>query len=255
MGIVIASGNNKGGCGKTTNTLGLAGGLIKRGFRVLTIDLDGQQDTTIALGMKGKGPTIYDVLMNGEDIRDCIVGTSAGDLVPSAGALDALPEIWKRDRREYALREALEPIKAEYDFIILDMPPATGIISINALAAADRLLIAARPEGFDMEGIGQFIRNVETVKTRCNKDLIIQGIIITQYMSNLTIHKDMYENAGAIAKALGTKLYNPIRQCTKIKEAQAVHENLYKYSPKCNAVKDYEQVIKDFLRDIERGDR
>lgn len=250
MGMIICSGNNKGGCGKTTNALGIAGGLVKKGFKTLIIDLDGQQDTTIALGMKGKEPTIYDVLMNGEDIHNCIVETSAGYLVPAAGTLDALPEIWKGNGREYTLKKVLEPIKGEYDFIILDMPPATGIISINAIVAADRLLIASRPESFDMEGIGQFARNVRSVKEKCNKDLVIQGIVITQYMSNLTIHKAMYENAGAIAKALGTRLYNPIRQCAKLKEAQALHENIYTYSPRSNAVKDYDQLVNDFLKDI-----
>ena len=249
-GKILASANNKGGAGKTTNAIEITYGLHKRGYKTLLIDLDGQRNATLALGQKGKEPTIYDVLTGKADISDAIIETPAGDLIPAGTNLDILAQVLTGTGREYALKNALEPIRRKYDFIVLDMPPAINAANTAGLAAADLLLIAAKAEAFHLEGIGGLYENLETIKRHCNNDLKIQGIVITQYKSSLGLNKAMYSNAGRIAESLKTKLYNPIRECSKVKEAQAMHRSVYEYAPRCNAVKDYEQLIDDLLKDL-----
>jgi len=249
---IIASGNNKGGAGKTTNAIEITYGLHKRGYKVLLVDLDGQRNATIALGQKDANPTIYDALTGRTDIKETIISTTAGDLIPASANLDTLAQALTGDGREYTLKKALEPIAGDYDFIVLDLPPAINAASTNALAAADTLLIAAKAEAFHLEGVGALFQNVETIKRHCNNDLKIQGIIITQYRQALALNKAMYENAGRIAAQLGAKLYKPIRECTKVKEAQALHKSVYEYAPRCNAVKDYETLINDLLEDFKK---
>ena len=246
---VIAIGNNKGGAGKTSTALELSYELHKRGYKTLLVDLDGQRNATIALDQKGASPTIFEVITGQAEGRESIIETNAGDLLPAGSKLDTLAQELTGNGKEYALKNILDPLRKKYDFIILDLPPAINAASTNALAAADLLLIASKAEAWHMEGIGAIYENADLVKTLCNPELKIQGIVITQY-EKTTLQKAMYSNAGKIAEQIGAKIYAPIRKCSKAAEAHALHKCCGEYAPKCNTTIDYIALVDDFLKDL-----
>jgi len=246
---VIAIGNNKGGSGKTTTALELSHEFHKRGFKTLLVDLDGQRNATIALDRKGASPTAFDVLTGQAETKESIIKTSAGDLIPAESKLDTLAQVLTGKGKEYAIRDMLEPLRSEYDYIILDLPPAINAASTNALAAADILLIASKAEAFHLEGIGTIYENADLIKKLCNHGLRILGIVITQY-EKTTLQKAMYSNAAKIAEQIGAKIYAPIRKCSKAAEAHAMHKCCGEYAPKCTTTIDYIALTDDILKDM-----
>ena len=242
---VIAIVNRKGGVGKTATAQALGAGLIRKGCSVLYIDLDSQTNLTYGLGADPEGLSSMDVLTGEATAQEAIQHTPQGDVIAGAEALAGADAAIDGTGKEYRLREALEGL--QYDYCIIDTPAALGTLTVNALTAADSVIIPVQAEVYSLQGIGQLSKAIEAVKKYCNHDLYIRGILITRYNGRAIISRDMQSNLEEAAQQLKTRLYStPIRECVSIKEAQAQQQDIYSYAPRSNAAKDYAAFIEEF---------
>lgn len=247
---IIAIVNRKGGVGKTATAQALGAGLARKGRRILYVDLDSQKNLSYALRAGPCKYTSMDVLTGRATAGEAIRQGSEGDLIPAAETLAGADTILTQTGREYRLLDALEAVKHEYDYIIIDTPAQLGIVTINALTACDCAIIPAQADIYSLQAIGQLYDTIKAVKRYCNRDLTIKGILLTRYSSRAILSRDMYENMQAAAVQLGTRVFQTkIRECIAVKEAQAQQQNIFQYAPKSNAAKDYESFIDEFLAD------
>jgi len=183
MGRIIAIVNQKGGVGKTTTAVNLTYALHQAGRRVLLCDLDPQANATSGLGCeKGEDRSSYELLSEPENARSCITSTPYGDLIRSgAGLSGAGIELVSVPNREYRLRDALETLRADYDEIFIDCPPSLELLTLNALAAADSILVPVQCEYFALEGLSDLMRTLRAVKAGFNPSLDLFGLVLTMY--------------------------------------------------------------------------
>ena len=250
MTKTVAIANRKGGVGKTATAHALGAGLLRRGRRVLFIDLDSQCNLTDALGVDVKTveASSLDVLEGSSEASEAIIQTEGGDLLPATPQLATADKVIDGVGKEYRLRDALQPIARRYDFIIIDTPPALGVLTINALTASNKVIIPAQADLYSLTGIEQLYGTIGAVQHFTNKKLKIDGILVTRYVGRSIISKDMRSNLEDVAKIIETKVYKTsIRECIAVKEAQATHKDIFSYSLKSNASKDYEAFIEEFL--------
>ena len=196
MGKIIGVANQKGGVGKTTTAVNLAAALGVLEKKVLLIDADPQANATSGLGIEEVNFSTYNLLEHSADVKDCIQKTSSPnlDLVPSHIDLVAAEiELVDRDKREYMLKKALEEVKSEYDYIIIDCAPSLGLITVNALTAADSVIIPIQCEYFALEGLGKLLNTVKNVQKIHNYDLDIEGLLLTMYDSRLRLSNQVVE--------------------------------------------------------------
>lgn len=246
---VTAIINRKGGVGKTATAHNLGAGLQRKKKKVLFIDLDSQANLSYTMDASTDGLTILDVIQDGADINKAIQHTAQGDIIPGAPGLATADSVITQTGKEYRLKEALEKLKTTYDYIITDTPGQLGIVTINALTAATNAIIPVQAEIFSLNGIGLLNETINAVKKYTNPLLYIKGILTTRYNSRAVISRDMQDNLEDLAKQLHTKCYKtPIRECTAIKEAQAMKQDIFTYAPKSNAAHDYEAFIKEYMK-------
>lgn len=253
---VIAVINQKGGVGKSTTALAIGAGFILKGYKILYIDLDAQGNLSYTLRASNAGYNVMGVLQKPETVKGEIQNTEQGDVIASSPALSGADTLLTEIGKEYRLREAIELIKDLYDYVIIDTPPALGILTINALTACNGIIIPAGADIYSLQGISQLKGTIETVKKYCNNSLEILGILLTRYNSRAIISREVAEMLEKTAKRLNTKLYDTkIRECTAIKEAQAMRESIFTYAPKSNATVDYkaltDEILKQELQDNE----
>lgn len=253
---VIAVINQKGGVGKSTTALAIGAGFILKGYKILYIDLDAQGNLSYTLKASNAGYNVMGVLQKPETVKGEIQNTEQGDVIASSPALSGADTLLTEIGKEYRLREAIELIKDLYDYVIIDTPPALGILTINALTACNGIIIPAGADIYSLQGISQLKGTIETVKKYCNNSLEILGILLTRYNSRAIISREVAEMLEKTAKRLNTKLYDTkIRECTAIKEAQAMRESIFTYAPKSNATVDYkaltDEILKQELQDNE----
>ena len=242
---VIAIVNRKGGVGKTATAQALGAGLIRKGCSVLYIDLDSQTNLTYGLGADAAGLSSMDVLTGEATAQEAIQHTPQGDVIAGAEALAGADAAIDGTGKEYRLKEALDGL--QYDYCIVDTPAQLGTLTVNALTAANSVVIPVQAEVYSLQGIGQLSKAIEAVKKYCNHDLYIRGILITRYNGRAIISRDMQSNLEEAARQLKTRLYStPIRECVSIKEAQAQQQDIYSYAPRSNAAKDYAAFIEEF---------
>ncbi len=248
MKEIIAISNQKGGVGKSTTANALGAGLFHKGYRVLYVDMDAQGNLSYSMGAKTGAISSLEVLTGTATAREAIIKTAQGDLIPASPALASADLIIKDTGREYKLKEALEPILGDYDYIVLDTPPALGTLTINALTACNSVIVPTQADIFSLQGVGQLVQTVKTVQRYTNRDLTIKGLLVTRYNGRAVLTRDMTELLEDTANQLQTKLFNTrVRECIALKEAQASQQDIFTYSPKSNATADYTAFIEEVL--------
>lgn len=184
MGQIVAFVNQKGGVGKTTTAVNLTAALCSRGKKVLLCDFDPQANATSGLGVeKSEAPlSSYDMVINDRRAEEIIIRTKFGDLIPSSPNLSgAGVELVSNPQREYALQKALEPVRDQYDYIFIDCPPSLELLTVNALCAADQVLIPVQCEYYALEGLADLMFTLRAMKKRLNPTIDIFGLVLTMY--------------------------------------------------------------------------
>ncbi len=199
MGRVIAIANQKGGVGKSTTTINLGSCLAEMGKRVLVIDIDPQGNTTSGLGIDKNGSenTLYELLLGEADIRECILPEiqQSLSLIPSNMELaGAEIELIGIENKEYILREAVKEIHDDFDFMIMDCPPSLSMLTINAMTAADSIIVPIQCEYYALEGLSQLVHTIQLVQDRLNPRLEIEGVVFTMYDARTNLSLEVVEN-------------------------------------------------------------
>ena len=246
---ILAVINQKGGVGKSTTAAAIAAGLLLKGYKVLAVDLDAQSNLTYNYAADNKRATALGLLTGEVTATDAIQHTKSGDIIAASKALAGADAFIADTGKEYRLKEALEAVKPLYDYIIVDTPPALGILTINALTAADGVIIPAQADIYSLQGIEQLNETIKPVKKYCNPQLKIEGILLTRYNARSILSREVAELAEQLAAKLKTKLFTTrIREAIAVKEAQISQQSLYSYAPKSNAAKDYLCFIDELLK-------
>ena len=197
MGKIIAVANQKGGVGKTTTSVNLSAAFAEMGKKVLLIDCDPQGNATSGLGIEKDGLelSIYDALINDTPMEEIIIQTQFGlDMVPSVMDLaGAEVELVNLDDKQYRLKKAVELVKNEYDYILIDCPPSLGHVTLNALTAADSVLLPLQCEFYALEGLSQLLSTVQLVQEQLNENLRIEGLVLTMYDSRTNLAEQVVE--------------------------------------------------------------
>ena len=198
MGKIIALANQKGGVGKTTTTMNLGASLATLEKSVLIVDADPQANASSGLGVNIKEveSSLYECIVNKADVRDAIYTTDIDnlDIIPShIDLVGAEIEMLNMENREKILRQLLEPIRADYDYILIDCSPSLGLITVNALSAADSVIIPVQCEYFALEGISKLLNTIKIVKNKLNPSLEIEGFLLTMYDSRLRLANQIYD--------------------------------------------------------------
>lgn len=245
MAVVIAITNQKGGVGKTTTCSAFCGGLTDCGYNVLAIDLDPQGNLSFSLGADAEeNYTMYDVFKGNCEIRDAIQSTDNCDVIAANILLSGCELELTGVGREYILREALAEVQSEYDYIIIDTPPALSILTINAYTASNQLIIPMIAEILSLQGIAQLKETIFAVKKYYNKELEIKGILLNKYNPRLVLTKEVEELAGIIADQLGTKIFDSrITSSVVLAEAPAHGVTIMEYAPRSKATAEYRKLI------------
>lgn len=245
---IISVINRKGGVGKTATAHALGAGLMRKGYKVLFIDLDSQANLTFSIGADFNKVSIYEVLTGKATAQEAIQHAPGGDVITASYELSTADMTLTETGKEYKLKEALESIQSNYDYIVIDTPAQLGTLTINALTASTSAIIPVQAEIYSIQGIGQLLDTITSVKKYCNRDLFIKGILVTRYNARAIISRDMLNSLEDIAERLNTKVYKAqIRECVAIKEAQASKTDIFSYSSGSNAALDYESFVNEFL--------
>lgn len=247
---VITITNQKGGTGKTTTAHALMSGLTKKKYKVLAVDLDPQCNLSFILQADPEKPTALGILTGEAKIKDAIQTTSIGDFISSSKRLANAETLLEGVGREYKLKKALAPIKDKYDYILIDTPPALGILTLNALTACNSVIIPAVADIFSLQGIERLSETIEPVKEYTNKDIYIEGILLTKYTGDrTTLNRNIREIAEQTASKLHTRLYKTaIREAVAVREAQTCLQDIFTYAPKSKPAEDYKHFIDEFLK-------
>lgn len=248
---VITVLNQKGGIGKTTTAHTIGAGLKSRGFRVLFADLDRQGNLTYSTGAAAGGLNAFDLLTGAADAGDAITHAPGGDIIKASPDLAAADILITGRRKEYRLKDALQEVAGDYDFCVIDTPTTLGIITMNALTAADGAIIPTQAAIFDLQGIALLRDTVNAVKRSSNPGLTVYGILITGFDGRTVLGRDMREAMEAAAGALSTRVFaTPVRRCNAIPEAQTRQQDIFSYKRRSNAAQDYNAVIDELLQII-----
>lgn len=246
--------SRKGGVGKSTTAGALAYGLAEAGKKTLVIDLDAQRNLTYTIfGNEQPEVTSHEILAKKNQITDAIL--KVNDKLDAIAASEVLGNADKEFcdiGSQFILKKQIEKLKENnsYDYCIIDTPPSLGILTTNAMIAADTCIIPIQADVFSQQGTVDLSKALEAVREYCNSDLAVAGMLITRYKSRANLTKFMTGELDEYAKIIGTKIYKTkIRECIKISEAQASKESIYEYAPSSNASEDYREFVKEFLKD------
>ncbi|RMH68872.1 MAG: ParA family protein [Gemmatimonadetes bacterium] len=250
MARVIAITNQKGGVGKTTTSINLAACLVEAGQRVLLVDMDSQANSTSGLGIDKNAveTSIYHVLIGEANLQEIIRPIAVDfDLAPSNPHLiGAEVELIQTLAREQRLKNALQPLREAYDFIIIDCPPSLGLLTINSLTASDKVLIPIQSEYYALEGLQQLLNTIELLKrSGLNSTLDIEGVLITMYDQRLNLSKQVMEEVESFFK---DKIYKTvIPRNVRLSESPSFGQTIIEYAPDSSGAQSYQQLAKEVL--------
>ena len=209
MAKIIAIANQKGGVGKTTTCVNLSAALHSLGYRVLMVDCDPQGNGSTGMGVKkSTRPNTYDLLINGTAPENCVVHTDYGDVIPTGKELAAASvELIGHENREFVLKNALQKLFSDYDYIFIDCPPSLELLTVDALVAADSVLIPMQCEYYALEGIADLMTSIKMCSKRLNRRLRVEGIVLTMFDARANLTNQV---AGELRKHLGDKVYQTV---------------------------------------------
>jgi chromosome partitioning protein len=249
MGKVIGITNQKGGVGKTTTTVNLGVGLGNLGKKVLLVDLDPQGNLTSAIGLKNQPyeSTIYELLKAEASFEQVSTFHNGVSIIPASVSLSGADiELSTIPGRELLLKEALDKISNRFDCILIDCPPSLGLLTLNALTAADEIFIPLQAEYLPLEGVKILLETIDVVRRRLNKGLKIAGVIVTMYDSRQNLHREVVE---IIRNHFGDRVFNTfIRKNVTLAEAPSFGQDIYVYMPNSAGAKDYIELCKEIVK-------
>ena len=249
--IVIT--NQKGGVGKSTTARALSECLQQRGFSVLLVDMDPQGNLSSAMGAAKSDRvfTAYDVLWEKCKAAEAIQHTDQGDIIPANILLaGAEQELVTAPAREQRLARGLRQVADRYDWIIIDTPPSLGLLTVNALVAAERLIVPLEADEDSLQGLQQLRGTVDMVRKYLNPDIRIDGLLITKYESNVNIRKGMRGVIEAMAEKIGCKVYEPISKGVMVVNARSEKIGLQAYDKTAKPAKEYAAFTEAFLQEV-----
>ena len=252
MARIIAIANQKGGVGKTTTCVNLCAALCRMGKRVLLVDGDPQGNASSGMGVsKASKPNTYDLLINSRAAEDCIVHTEYGDVIPTGNELAAASvELIDAEEREYVLKKSLLSLYADYDYIFIDCPPSLELLTVNALVAADSVMIPMQCEYYALEGITDLMTSIKMCNRRLNRRLEVEGIVLTMYDSRMNLTTQV-ENE--LRKFLGAKVYQTvIPRSIRLSEAPSHGIPGIEYDKYNKGTKAYLTLAREFIDRCER---
>ncbi|MDY0253985.1 MAG: ParA family protein [Tenuifilaceae bacterium] len=249
MANIISIINNKGGTGKTTTVLNLGAALTKKRKRVLLVDLDSQCNLTSAFGAETPEIGVGDLLVGGATMDDVMIKNGKLSLIPSSEKLlDFEFQLNNEPGREYMLREQLDKVADDFDFILIDCPPSLGTLSINSMVAANHFIVPMQAENFAFIGLDRIMLISEKVKKRMNPDLDLAGILFVKLDPRTKFSQAVIQSLSENQNFKG-KLFNTyIRQDISLMESGAFKQSVYDYAPKSRGADDYNDLAKEILK-------
>jgi chromosome partitioning protein len=250
MKKIIAIANQKGGVAKTTTTGALAAGLKQKGYKVLTIDLDPQGNLTDSVGADGYNfPTTYELMKREAKPEEAIQHLEAFDIIPANIMLAGAEQEFSQIGKEQRLKETIAPVVSQYDYIIIDTPPALGVLTVNAFTVADEIIIPTTAGIFAAKGIRQLHDTIVNVQKYCNDKVKIAGILLTKYNPRSNNNKDMKELTEQIGEYIKAPIFKTyIRATVAVEEAQARATDLFTYNGDSTAAADYAAFVDEYLK-------
>jgi len=248
MSKIISIANQKGGVGKTTTAINVSSLIAAAEKRTLLIDIDPQANSSSGLSIQNHNPSVYEVLIGKENIKNVIIDSYMPflDLLPSnINLVGAEIEMVNEEGREKMLREALLPVKDKYDFIFIDCPPSLGLLTLNSLTASDSVLIPVQCEYFALEGLGQLLNTINIVKQHYNPGLTIEGVLLTMFDTRLRLSHQVAEE---VRKYFGNKVFETvINRNVRISEAPSYGKPIILYDAISTGAKNYMALANEIL--------
>jgi chromosome partitioning protein len=250
MGRVIIVANQKGGVGKTTTVVNLSAYIANSGKKILVIDLDSQSNSCSGLGVRkeGRDKSLYEALVGNAPAGDIIVPTGIKNLhvIPSNINLSgAQVEMVAMENREFRLKHVVDSVRGVYDFIFIDSPPSLGILTINGLVASDSVIIPIQCEYYALEGLSQLLKTINLVKNRLNKNLKLEGVLLTMYDTRTNLSRQVVEEVLAYFKG---KVYKTIiPRNVRLAEAPSFGKPICLYDPESVGARSYDKLSKEIM--------
>lgn len=245
MSKIISVITQKGGVGKTTTINALAAILNKQRQRVLVIDMDPQGNLSFSTGAEFEtSPTIYQVIRGDIRAKNAIQRRPMTDIIPANILLSGIDLEFPGKNREFLLKTALKQIDMLYDYILIDSPPSLNVLTVNALAACQSVILPMLPDIFSLQGLALIYETIIHVQKTCNPDLNIAGILINRYSRRSHLHHEAYGTAELISAKLEIPLFKTvIRNCVALSEAQSLQADITEYAQRSTGVKDYRSLV------------